>query len=273
MADANFDTGTNHLQFELTDGVAIVTLNRPEARNALSDEMTGALRRALVWCATADQVGALVLTGSGRAFCAGGDVKAMGQRTVSAQPTVEQQFQALRSRHREIAGALTALRIPTIAVLPGPAAGAGLAIALACDMRLAARDAFMSTAYARVGLSGDYGIAWLLTRVVGPARARQLLLTAERVTAEAALGIGLVNEITSADDLRTRALELATQLARGPRVAYAYIKDNLDEALTVDHLTAIDREADRLLKARTTEDHREAVRAFAEKRDPTFTGR
>ena len=182
-------------------------------------------------------------------------------------------FQEMRARHHEIAGTRRKLRKPTLAVLPGPAAGAGMAIALACDMRLMAESAFLSTAYARIGLSGDYGIAWLLTRIVGPGRARELMLTAERVGAEKAERIGLVNRVCADHALESEAFALARQLAHGPQIAFAYMKDNLDEALGIDHATAIDREADRLLKARTTEDHREAVRAFAEKRDPEFTGR
>jgi enoyl-CoA hydratase/carnithine racemase len=158
------------------------------------------------------------------------------------------------------------MRKPSIAALPGPAAGAGMAIALACDLRIASNSAFLSTAYARIGLTGDYGIAWLLTRVVGPGRARQLMLTAERVAADQALAMGLINQIATDESLAADAFALARQLAHGPQSAYAYIKDNLDEALTIDHATAIDREADRLLKARTTPAHKEAVRAFAEKR-------
>jgi len=238
--------------------------------------MTLALRKAIAWVATDPAVGALVITGAGTAFCSGADVKAMDRAPAAraeAAPSLEQQFQDMRARHHEIAGALHKLRKPTIAALPGPAAGAGMAIALACDLRLAAERAFLSTAYARIGLSGDYGIAWLLTRIVGPARARELMLTAERVGGEKAERIGLVNRLVAADSLQTEVFALARQLAHGPQVAFSYMKDNLDEALAIDHATAIDREADRLLKTRTTADHREAVRAFAEKREPEFNGR
>ena len=271
----DFSSGTDQVLVSLDNRVATVTLNRPEARNALSPDLSGGLRRAIAWAAEEPEVGALLLTGAGSAFCSGGDVKAMGARNAAQteQPTVEAQFQELRERHHGIAGALRAMRKPTVAALPGPAAGAGMAIALACDLRIAADSAFLTTGYANIGLSGDYGIAWLLTRIVGPGRARQLLLTSERVGAEAALEIGLVNEVVPADQLSASALEMTRKLARGPSVAYAYLKDNLDEALSIDHATAIDREADRLLKARTTSDHREAVRAFAEKRPPEFTGR
>jgi enoyl-CoA hydratase/carnithine racemase len=269
----NFDSDTDQLRCGLEDGVATLTLNRPEARNALSNELTGALRRAISWAGESSQVGALLLTGAGSAFCAGGDVKAMGARAAqAAAPSLEAQFQEMRTRHQEIAGALHALRKPTIAAMPGAAAGAGMAIALACDLRIASESAFFNTAYARIGLSGDYGIAWLLTRVIGPARARELMLTAERIDAHRAQDIGLVNRVVADAHLGKAAFEWARSLASGPRVAFRYIKDNLDEALHVDHATAIDREADRLLKARTTSDHREAVRAFAEKREPRFTG-
>lgn len=267
-----FESDTEQLMVRLSDRVATVTLNRPEARNALSDELSGALRQAIAWAATAPEVGAVLLTGAGSAFCAGGDVKAMGQRNAQATPvSPEAQFAAMRARHHEIGGALRAMRKPTVAALPGAAAGAGMAIALACDLRVAAASAFLTTAYARIGLSGDYGIAWLLTRVVGPARARQLMLTAERVDAQQALAMGLVNQISEPENLAGEAFDLASRLANGPVLAYAHIKDNLDEAFTVDHATAIDHEAERLLKARATADHKEAVRAFAEKREPKFT--
>ena len=269
-----FDTGTDQLLASLSNRVATLTLNRPEARNALSPDLSLGLRRALAWAAESADVGAVLLTGAGSAFCSGGDVKAMGARNEAAEapPNLDAQYQELRERHHGIAGALTRLRKPTVAALPGPAAGAGMAIALACDLRIAASSAFLTTGYANIGLSGDYGIAWLLTRVVGPGRARQLLLTSERVSAEAALEIGLVNQVTAAETLTEEAMATSSRLAQGPSVALAYIKDNLDEALSIDHGTAIDREADRLLKSRSTSDHKEAVRAFAEKRPPEFTG-
>jgi enoyl-CoA hydratase/carnithine racemase len=271
----NHETGTDQLLLELRDRVATLTLNRPQARNAMTPELTGALRKAIAWAATEPEVGVLLITGAGSAFCSGADVKAMGRGASGSaeRPSAESQFQEMRARHHEISGALQRMRKPSIAALPGPAAGAGMAIALACDLRIAAESAFLSTAYARIGLSGDYGIAWLLTRVVGPARARELMLTAERVGAEKAERIGLVNRVVADEALEAEAFALARQLAHGPQIAFAYMKDNLDEALAIDHGMAIDREADRLLKARSTEDHREAVRAFAEKREPEFSGR
>jgi len=179
----------------------------------------------------------------------------------------------LRQRQAALTGALVAVRKPTIAALPGAAAGAGLAIALACDIRIAARSAFVSTGYARVGLSGDYGIAWLLTRAVGSVRARELMFTAERVDAERCERIGLVNRIVADDKLQEEAFAFAKSLAEGPRVALRNMKDNLDDALHVDYPTALYREAERLVQASRTEDHKEAVRAFVEKRKPVFVGR
>ena len=269
-----FEPQTDQLLVALESRVACITLNRPDARNALSPELSAGLSDAIAWAGESDDVGAVLLTGAGSAFCAGGDVKAMGKRKQQSggQSSAEAQFRELRSRHRAVGGALHALRKPTVAALPGPAAGAGMALALACDMRIAADTAFLTTGYAGIGLSGDYGIAWLLTRVVGPGRARQLLLTSERTTSADALKFGLVNHVVEAKDLLEAAMEITGKLANGPSVAYSYIKDNLDEALSIDHATAIDREADRIVKTRTTQDHREAVAAFAEKRPPQFKG-
>ena len=268
---AAIDTGTDDLLADLTDRVLTITLNRPEARNALSPALTTAFRQTLKDYGDHPDVGALVVTGAGGAFCAGGDVKAMASRGANDQ-SLEERFQETRARHHETAGTIHQLRIPSIAALPGPAAGAGLAIALSCDIRLAADSAFLATGYARIGLSGDYGIAWLLTRAVGPSRARALLLTAERIEAERAAAIGLVHTVHGPDELADAAQDLAVRLANGPRLAYSYIKDNLDEALVIDHATAIDHEAERLIRTQSTQDHKEAARAFVERRDPVFTG-
>jgi enoyl-CoA hydratase/carnithine racemase len=179
----------------------------------------------------------------------------------------------LQERQRLLTGALVSVRKPTIAALPGPAAGAGLAIAMACDIRIAAQSAFISTGYLRVGLSGDYGIAWLLTRLVGTARARELMFTAEKVDADGCERIGLFNRVVPDDKLQEEAFGLAKSLAEGPTLALRYMKDNLDEALLFDFATARDHEAARLVRLTTTADHREAVQAFIEKRKAVFTGK
>lgn len=272
MILTKIDTGTDELLGDVSERVLTITLNRPEARNALSPALTTAFRRMLATYGDHADVGAVVVTGAGQAFCAGGDVKRMAARK-SGDRTAEEKFREMRARHHETAGAIRKLRIPTVAALPGPAAGAGMALALACDMRIAAETAFLSTGYARIGLPGDYGAAWLLTQTVGPARARELMLTSERVDAARALAIGLVNRVVPASELRDATLDLVRPLANGPRIAYGYIKDNLDEALVVDHATAIDREAERMLRTQGTADHKEAAQAFVEKRAPRFQGR
>lgn len=268
------DTGTSELLCEIRERVAVITLNRPEARNSLSDHLTPALRTMIRTCGENPDVGALLITGAGTAFCSGGDVKGMGAHR--KQSTLDMSFDErvadLQERQRLLTGALVAVRKPTIAALPGPAAGAGLAIAMACDIRIAAQSAFVSTGYLRVGLSGDYGIAWLLTRLVGTARARELMFTADKVEATRAEAIGLFNRVVPDDRLQDEAFALARGMAQGPTLALRYMKDNLDEALAFDFATARDHEAERLIRTTMTADHREAVQAFIEKRKPNFSG-
>lgn len=271
--ERTIDTGTGQLLCVVREGVAIITLNRPEARNALSTELSPALRRVIATCGGASDVRALLITGAGTAFCSGGDVKNMGDRRTPTDHTQEERFRIMQERHQGSAGALYALRKPSVAALPGAAAGAGLALALACDIRIAAKSAFVTTGYAKIGLSGDYGIAWLLTRAVGPGRARELLLTADRLDAVRAGELGIIHRIVDDAVLQREAFALAHSLANGPSVALGYIKDNLDEALTLNHRDAIDREAERMMRTQSTDDHKEAVRAFVEKRAPVFKGR
>jgi enoyl-CoA hydratase/carnithine racemase len=268
------DTGTSELLCEIRERVAVIALNRPEARNSLSDHLTPALRTMIRTCGENPDVGALLITGAGTAFCSGGDVKGMGANRKQAvlEMSFDERVADLQERQRLLTGALVAVRKPTIAALPGPAAGAGLAIAMACDIRIAAQSAFVSTGYLRVGLSGDYGIAWLLTRLVGTARARELMFTAEKVEANRAEAIGLFNRVVPDDRLQDEAFALARGMAQGPTLALRYMKDNLDEALAFDFATARDHEAERLIRTTMTADHREAVQAFIEKRKPNFTG-
>lgn len=268
------DTGTNELLCTVRDRVAIITLNRPEARNALSDHLTPALRTMIRTCGEDPNVGVLLITGAGTAFCAGGDVKGMGANRSAAKQAMsfDDKVADLQERQRLLTGALASVRKPTIAALPGAAAGAGLAIAMACDIRIAAESAFVTTGYLRVGLSGDYGIAWLLTRLVGTSRARELMFTGEKVDAKRAESIGLVNRVVPDAKLRDEAFALAKSIAEGPTIALRYMKDNLDEALAFDFATARDHEAERLIRTAATADHREAVQAFVEKRKPVFKG-
>ena len=270
MPKQSIDTGTDELLCDIDGRVATITLNRPEARNALSDHLTPALRRMIKQCGDDATIGSILITGAGTAFCAGGDVKGMG--IAKAEVPLEDRIADLRTKQRTLTGALVAVRKPTIAALPGPAAGAGLAIALACDIRIAAESAIMATGYARIGLTGDYGINWLLTRLTGPARARELMFLSERIDARRCEALGLVNRVVPDSELREAAFTLAKQLSEGPQIAFGRIKDNLDYALSSDLLDSMDYDAENLVRSARTNDHKEAVRAFVEKRKPTFAG-
>src|ERR1700758_3094325 len=206
-SEITIDTGTNELLCVIRDRVAIITLNRPEAKNAMSDNLTPALRTMIKTCGENRDIGALLITGAGTAFCAGGNVKGMGAHRDKKKldMSYDEKVADLQERQRLLTGALVSVRKPTIAALPGPAVGAGLALAMACDIRIAAQSAFVSTGYRNVALSGDYGIAWLLTRLVGTARARELMFTAERLDAARCEAIGLVNRVVPDDRLQEEA--------------------------------------------------------------------
>src|SRR3954451_20659769 len=272
--ETKIDTGTDELLCAIRDRVAVITLNRPEVRNALSDNLTPALRTMIKSCGENPDVGALLITGAGPAFCAGGDVKGMGAHRDPKRLAMshEEKVADLQERQRLLTGALVSVRKPTIAALPGPAVGAGLALAMACDIRIAAQSAFVSTGYLRVALSGDYGIAWLLTRLVGTSRARELMFTAEKVDATRCEAIGLVNRVVPVDKLQSEAFALAKSIADGPTVALRYMKDNLDEAVLFDFATARDHEAERMVRLQPPADPREAVKPFIENRKPLFRG-
>jgi enoyl-CoA hydratase/carnithine racemase len=177
----------------------------------------------------------------------------------------------LQNRQRTLTGALVSVRKPTIAALPGPAAGAGLAIALACDIRIVSESTIMTTGYAKIALTGDYGISWLLTRLAGTSRARELMFFSEKLDARRCEMLGLVNRVVPDADLRSEAFAMAKSLANGPSSAYAAIKDNLDLALSADFLTSLDHEAENMVTAGGTAQHSEAVRAFIEKRAPNYS--
>ncbi|MCC8970769.1 enoyl-CoA hydratase [Bradyrhizobium brasilense] len=273
-AEIKIETGTDELLCVIRDRVAVITLNRPDARNSLSDTLTPALRTIIKTCGENPEVGVLLVTGAGKAFCAGGNVKGMGAHRdkKKLEMSYEDKVADLQERQRLLTGALASVRKPTIAALPGPAVGAGLAIAMACDIRIAAQSAFISTGYLRVALSGEYGMAWLLTRLVGTSRARELMFTSEKVDAARCEQIGLVNRVVPDETLQDEAFALAKSIAEGPTLALRYMKDNLDEALQFDFATARDHEAERLIRLTTTADHKEAVQAFIEKRKPVFRG-
>ena len=275
MTAQTLDTGTPDLLAALEDGVLTLTLNRPDARNAMSKAMNLALQEQLAWAEFNPAVKCLVLTGAGQGFCAGGDVKGMaaaGDGTVGAQ-TIDEAIARQRLNQRATAGKLFKMPKPTLAALPGAAAGAGLALALACDMRVMASTAIMTTAFARVGFSGDYGGTYFLTQLVGSAKAREMYYLSDRVSADEALRLGLTNWVCAPEDLSSKTREIAMRLAKGPTVAYRYMKENLNRAMAGEVDDCLDLEATHHIHCGQTEDHREATKAFVAKREPVFQGR
>lgn len=276
MTATALDTGTPDLLASLQAGVLTLTLNRPEARNAMSRAMNQALAQQLAQAELNPEVKCVVLTGAGQGFCAGGDVKGMAAANEGAAGTrtLDEAIHFQRVSQRETAGRLFKMPKPTLAVLPGAAAGAGLALALACDLRLMASTAIMTTAFARVGFPGDYGGSYFMTQLVGAAKARELYLLSERVSADEALRLGLANWVCAPEELAARTAQIAGRLASGPTVAYRYMKENLNRALAGGELhDCLDLEATHQIHCGQTEDHREAARAFVEKREPVFKGR
>ncbi len=275
MTAQQIDTGTSDLLATLDEGVLTLTLNRPEARNAMSKAMNKALQEQLAEAEFNPAVKCLVLTGAGQGFCAGGDVKGMaasGDGTVGAQ-TIDEAIARQRVNQRATAGKLFKMPKPTLAALPGAAAGAGLSLALACDMRVMSSSAIMTTAFARVGFSGDYGGTYFLTQLVGSAKAREMYYLSDRVSAEEALRLGLTNWVCAPDELAARTREIALRLAKGPTVAYRYMKENLNRAMAGEVDECLDLEATHHVHCGQTQDHREATQAFVAKREPVFTGR
>lgn len=261
----------NHILERIEDKVAVVTLNRPEALNAVTREMLKDLYERIDRLAADPAVGAIVLAGAGRAFCSGGDVKSMAAGR-GAEMTLEQSAQQLRNR-MEVSRLIHEIPKPTIAMLRGPAAGAGMSLALACDLRVASETARIVTAFARVGLSGDFGGSWFLTRLVGPAKARELYLLSDPVEAPEALALGLVTKVVADAALEEETMALARRLANGPTVTLGYMKKNLNAAVSLPLGPCLDLEAEHHARCSQTEDHKEAARAFVEKRKPVFKGR
>ncbi len=264
-------TETDDLRFELSDRVATLTLNRPEKLNALSEAMIAAGIDHLRRCAEDPEVGAVLVTGAGRAFCAGGDVSAMGSAAREAL-TFEQRVDRQRVG-QELSRLLAEIPKVTIAAVNGAAVGAGLGIALSCDLVFASNRARLGTAFAKVGFGGDYGTTWQLTRRVGPAKAKELFFLADLVSAEEAAGLGLVNRVFPHDAFLDEVRKIAARIAHGPLVSYRYMKENVNLSLTADFRTMLDREAVTHLRCGQTADHREGVAAFLEKREPRFQGR
>jgi 2-(1,2-epoxy-1,2-dihydrophenyl)acetyl-CoA isomerase len=264
------DTSTD-LQVEFRDGVAVLTMNRPDRLNALSQQMIDSAIETLERLATDPAVGCIVLTGAGRGFCAGGDVKAMGGSALH-EMSLEQQVDRQRRIHRFSALLHDSAKV-SIAAINGPCAGAGFGLALACDLRLASDEATFTTAFAKVGFAGDFGITWPLVRALGEARAKELLFLSDKLNAAQALQLGLLNRVMPAAELMPAAMQLAARIAAGPQVAYRYMKENVHAAATESYAQLLDREGFTQRRTGGTADHREGVAAFVDKRAPKFSGR
>jgi 2-(1,2-epoxy-1,2-dihydrophenyl)acetyl-CoA isomerase len=269
VASELLDTGSDKVLLRVEDGVAVVTLNDPENRNPIGGEVRPVLRRTLDRVAADRALRCLVLTGAGQAFSAGGNTKAMAS---GRQPGLAERIRQIKWESAASA-VIHEMDKPSIAALPGPAAGAGFSLALACDLRIAAQSAFMTTSFLRIGLSGDYGGTWFLTRLVGPAKARELYYTSARVSADECLRLGMVNRVVPDAELQGEALALARELAGAAPLALRYMKENLNRALRADLRSCIDAEGERQCQLAETEDFLEAARAFVERRKPVFKGR
>jgi len=267
------------------DGVGLITMNRPESLNAMGGDLVPLLAEHIADCEEDSAVRCIALTGAGRAFCAGGDVRGMQRRNesqaaaaASEEPpspinVLEAGVRDLRMRQDG-----TSLRLhlgpkPTVAIVNGHAVGAGMSLALACDLRVCGPGAKFGTAFRNVGLSGDFGGSYFLQRLVGAGRARELYLTAETFDGARALELGIANRVFAGDDWFDEALAFCAKIASGPTATYARMKSNLNLAATSGLQAVLDQEALHMRMSGMSHDSREAVLAFVEKREPNFQGR
>lgn len=254
---------------DVRDRVATLTLHRPEKLNAVNIQLLNEAAAHVKEWSRDPEIGAIVVTGSGRGFCAGGDVSMMAR---DSESTLEQKIDVLRDM-QEISWLLYSSPKITIASINGFAMGAGLGIALSCDLRIASSAAKFGTAYAKVGYGGDFGTTWLLTHSVGPAKAKELFFLADPIDAAEAHRIGLVNRVVAPEALAAETASIAGRIAQGPLTSYRYMKQNVNMATTVDFRTSLDREPETHQRCGETGDHLEGVQAFLEKRAPKFSGR
>jgi 2-(1,2-epoxy-1,2-dihydrophenyl)acetyl-CoA isomerase len=253
----------------ISDRVGTLTFNRPDKLNALSmDLIAGSIETLTAWSRD-PEIGCIVVTGAGRAFCAGGDVSTMAR---DDGETLEQKIDRLRQMH-ELSWLLYNIPKVTIAAVNGFAMGAGLGVCLACDLRIASDQARFGTAYAKVGYGGDFGTTWLLTHLAGGPKAKELFFLSDIIDANEAHRIGLVNRVVAPDSLQTEVNSVASRIAHGPLTSYRYMKANVNLASSADFKTMLDREAETHMRCSMTEDHKEGVQAFMEKREPKFVGR
>jgi len=259
----------SELLYEVADRIATITLNRPEKLNAFTGAMIDAWAEALATAQRDDGVHVVVVTGAGRAFCAGGDVVRMGEGVPSALDLKNELWERI---HR-IPRTLEAMDKPVVAMVNGPAVGAGMGMSLMCDVRIASEEARFSTGYVRVGLVPGDGDTYFLPRLVGTARALELFWTGEMIDAAEALRLGIVNRIVPAPELRETTHALARRIADGPQVAIRLMKRLVYQSMRLDLRTHLDLVSSHMAIVRQTADHAEGVAAFKERRPPHFQGR
>jgi 2-(1,2-epoxy-1,2-dihydrophenyl)acetyl-CoA isomerase len=250
------------VRFEVDEGVGVITLNRPERRNALHPDMYREIPAAIESFNSDDSVGCILITGAGTAFCAGGDIRDGGKRAGDSLPADPAAALASNARMVQLLHESPKL---TLAALPGPAVGAGLGIALSTDLRIMAESATLVTGWTSLGFSGDFGGGWFLTRLIGPSRALELLVDNRPVTAAEAKALGLANRVVADGELPEEARRWAMRLAAGPRTAHRFIKENIEDALRLPLAGAIAAESARMVASSQTEEHRAAVRAWLER--------
>ena len=259
------------LLHDVKGSVATLTLNRPDRLNALGDTLREDLYDAITKAAADDGIRVLIITGAGRGFCSGGDVKSMSERAQApeAQPASDR-YAPMRDR---VVLAMRDCPKPIIAAVNGPAAGAGMNLALACDMRIASTAAKFSQAFVKRGLPPDWGGTYFLPRIVGVAKACELIFTGESIDATKALELGIVNAVVAPEALLDEAHKLARRIADGPPVAIALAKRAIYRSEQVDLRGALEFETFAQNVCRETEDAKEGIKAFLEKRPPMFRGR
>jgi 2-(1,2-epoxy-1,2-dihydrophenyl)acetyl-CoA isomerase len=274
---------TDQLLIRLDGAVLTVTFNQPESKNAFDTATQRRMGEVFQDAARDPAVRVLVLTGAGGAFSTGADVKTLGgpdpDDPIAVRWSAEPVWTDLEARVDRLQNLIQAsLRLhrmgkPTIAMMRGPAAGAGLSLALACDFRFASNTAVLITAFSRIGTSGDYGGSYFLTKLIGPMRTKELYMLSERVGADEAARLGILTRLVSDEALERETYAFAGRLAQGPAVAYRYIKENVHAALDESLEKACEIESRNMVRSRMTQDSDEAIAAFTQKRDPRFQGR
>src|SRR5580693_2557292 len=249
--------------------VATITINRPAARNALANETKVALLNALRDCSSDPGVRAVILTGAGGAFCAGQDLREHAESLAAGASLTD----TVRDYYNPMIMTIASMAKPVIAALPGVAAGAGAGLAFACDFRIAARRASFLMAFARIGLTADSGTSWTLQRLAGSARAAELLMLAEPVSSDRALGLGLLTSVVPDDELPAAAAQFAARLADGPTLAYGAIKESLLYAESHSLSESLEKEAELQVRLGGSADHQAATQAFVSKQAPVYQGR